>query len=266
MHYVDCGKGPVLLMIHACPMWSFEFRRLISAFSPRFRVVAIDQIGFGLSDKPRRYDYRIEKHIDNLERLIKRLNLKDITFVLHGRGAAIGMGYAIRYPEDVRAFAIMNAMAFSDFSLPWRLQICKIPWLGPQIVLHAKVLFRGLKHCPKAVKDGYLIPFRDKNAEFSLLRFIKDIPCAPEDPSALSMFEIESALWLLRDKPMIMIWGGKDWLYDASCMEKWFQYFPSAEVYRIKNAGRFLNEDAPEEVCELLKQFLHRIESQAPLS
>lgn len=264
MHYVDVGQGPVLLMIHACPMWSFEFRRLISAFSTQYRVIAIDQMGFGLSDKPKKFDYRIETHIDCLERFIKHLNLKNITFILHGRGAAIGMGCAIRMAEDVRAFAIMNAMAFSDFSLPWRLQICKIPWIGPQIVLHSKIFFHGMENCSQAVKDGYMAPFRDKSSEYPLLRFIKDIPCAPEDDSALSMFEIESGLWILRDKPMLMIWGGRDWLYGEECMEKWFQYFPNADVFRIKSAGRYLNEDAPEEIYALLKQFLTRVESQSP--
>ena len=64
MHYVDEGTGPAIIMLHACPMWSFFFRNLIKEFSQKFRVIAPDAIGYGLSDKPDGYDYRLETQID----------------------------------------------------------------------------------------------------------------------------------------------------------------------------------------------------------
>ena len=74
MNYVDEGQGPPLLMVHGDPTWSFVFRRLIADLSSTHRCVAPDHVGCGLSDKPRRWSYRLEDHIGNLSQLIERKN------------------------------------------------------------------------------------------------------------------------------------------------------------------------------------------------
>ena len=76
MHYVDEGQGPVVLLLHSCPAWSFAFRKLIKELSKDHRVIAPDMIGYGLSDKPDDYDYTLDSHIDNLERLTDALGIE----------------------------------------------------------------------------------------------------------------------------------------------------------------------------------------------
>ncbi len=68
MHYVDEGTGRPVLMVHGNPTWSFYWRRLIERFRGDYRVVAVDHIGCGLSDKPQQYPYTLQRHIDNLGR------------------------------------------------------------------------------------------------------------------------------------------------------------------------------------------------------
>ena len=96
-HYVDEGTGPVLLMVHGNPTWSFYFRELITALSDRYRVIAVDHVGCGLSDKPspEEYSYRLQSRIDDLTGLIEELDLDKITLVAHDWGGAIGMGAAV---------------------------------------------------------------------------------------------------------------------------------------------------------------------------
>lgn len=77
LHYIDEGKGKVMLFVHGTPSWSFEFRHLITEFSKSFRCIALDHIGFGLSDKPKQYEYKTQKHSENLEKLIDYLDIKD---------------------------------------------------------------------------------------------------------------------------------------------------------------------------------------------
>mgnify|MGYP000665191076 CR=1 FL=1 len=62
MHYLDEGDGPVILMLHGNPTWSFYYRNLVLALRDRYRCIVPDHIGCGLSDKPGddRYDYRLE--------------------------------------------------------------------------------------------------------------------------------------------------------------------------------------------------------------
>ena len=84
MHYVDEGEGPVVLLLHACPAWSFAFRNLIKDLSKDHRVIAPDMIGYGLSDKPDDYDYTLDSHIDNLERLTEELGISKASILMHG--------------------------------------------------------------------------------------------------------------------------------------------------------------------------------------
>ena len=258
LHYVDEGQGPVLLLMHACPLWAFSFREVIRTFSSDYRVIALDQMGFGLSDKPADFDYRLEMHADHLEMFVHSLGLTDITLIMHGRGSTIGMAYAVRNPDNIRAFVTLNAMGFTGFFLPWRLQVCRIPWLGAKIVLGLDLLTREFRRYPEAVRDAYSLPFPDRASKISLVRFIEDIPCVPEDDSAQSMLEVETSLWMLREKPASIIWAEKDWLYTKRSFRAWTKYFPEAEVHMIENAGRYIQEDAPDELISLLRDFLEK--------
>ena len=254
--YFDEGTGPALVLIHSCPMSAFAFRSVIREFRTTMRVVAYDQLGFGRSDKPLDFDYRIENHIEHLERLLNHLGITDrVTLVMHGRGAAIGMGYAARHPESVDSFIVMNAMSFSDFSLPFRLRICKIPVLGNILVNKFNFFLRPPHRYPKIVRDAYLMPFPRKEDRCALMEFINSLPCAPEDKSAQSMIEIETAIWSLREKRALILWGGKDWLYTKRALRKWTEYFPSAKVVILPLAGRFLMEDDPAEFITNVREF-----------
>ena len=75
LHYIDEGAGPVLLFVHGTPSWSFDFRNIIKVLSKKYRCVAIDHIGFGLSEKPKEYNYSTAGHSKNLEALVDDLNL-----------------------------------------------------------------------------------------------------------------------------------------------------------------------------------------------
>ncbi|MBR2434139.1 MAG: alpha/beta fold hydrolase [Lentisphaeria bacterium] len=258
LHYVDEGSGPVLLLLHACPMWSFSFRYVIREFSRNHRVIAVDQMGFGLSDKPERFDYHLENHIEMMEAFIVDKQLKDITFIAHGRGCTIAMAYAVRYPENVSAFIIMNTMAFSDFELPYRLRICRFKWAADLLIRKLKLLFWGILLHPRLTRESYFIPFREEKRLNPLLRFVENMPCHPEEDSAQSMYEIEAGLWLLRDKPAAIFWAKHDWLYSRRSLRKWKQYFPEAEVHILKKTGRFLTEDNPEPLNDLIRDFLER--------
>ena len=92
LHYVDEGEGRPVLMVHGNPTWSFYWRRLIERFRGTHRVVAVDHIGCGLSDKPQQYAYTLQRHIDNLVAVIDQLDLRDATLVAHDWGGAIGLG------------------------------------------------------------------------------------------------------------------------------------------------------------------------------
>ncbi len=97
--YLDEGQGEVLLLVHGNPTWSFYWRNIIPRLAHKYRLVAVDHMGCGLSDKPRYYPYRLNQHVDNLSQFVKRLDLQRITLVGHDWGGAIGLGAARRAPS-----------------------------------------------------------------------------------------------------------------------------------------------------------------------
>ncbi len=256
IHYIDEGEGRTLVLFHACPMWSFAYRRQIAEFSRDHRVIAFDMLGFGLSDKPSDFDYTLTGHINLTESLIGAMDLKDITLVMHGWGGTIGMGFAVRHPNLIAGLVVLNSMAFSDFPLPWRLYPCRAPWLGAKIILDLKMLQFGVNKLPPEIAEAYRYPFLSKESRIPLLRFIEDIPGTPEAESAQTILTIETRLWMFNNKPSCIIWAMRDWLYNVKSLKRWERCLPNASVHLLPDAGRYMQEDAPDKVNAIMREFL----------
>src|SRR4051812_45200256 len=111
-HYIDEGQGEPLLLVHGNPTWSLMWRELIRALRNQYRVIAVDHMGCGLSDKPQQYPYRLEQHIENLSALVCKLDLHDTTLIAHDWGGAIGLGAALATPDRFARFIISNTAGF----------------------------------------------------------------------------------------------------------------------------------------------------------
>ena len=262
--YVDEGEGRPIVMVHGNPTWSFYFRHLIEAFKDEYRVIAIDHLGCGLSDKPQDFDYHLEAHIDNLEDLLLKLELKDITLVLHDWGGAIGMGFATRYPHLIKSVIILNSGAFTSKRIPLRIAACRIPYIGKKMILNgnafavAATTMAVKKTMPPEVKKGFLLPYDSPENRIAVNAFVEDIPMGPEHRSYETLVEIEHALLFLKDKPIAIIWGMKDWCFNSEFLKRWCSLYPNAEVLRIENAGHYVLEDAHEEVIPFIRKFLDK--------
>lgn len=261
-HYVDEGKGEPIVMVHGNPTWSFYFRRLISAFSPKYRVIAPDHMGCGLSDKPQDFDYCLESHIENLEILLVSLKLEKITLVVHDWGGAIGMGFAVRYPNKIKNIVILNSGAFSMHWIPLRIAVGKIPWLGEKLIRNLNLFCKcatfmaSEKKLPPKVKKGFLLPYQTFENTIAVYKFVKDIPLRPEHPSFEVLLQVEHGLWMFREYPVCIIWGMKDWCFTQRFLDRWMLYYPQSQIFPIRQAGHYVLEDAPEEVISHVKRFL----------
>ena len=97
VHYVDEGQGEVVLMAHGTPSWTYEFRHVIKELSKTYRVVAPDMVGFGLSDKPASFGYRLEDHTRVLNEVVTRLGLTRFHLVVHDFGGVVALPLALEY-------------------------------------------------------------------------------------------------------------------------------------------------------------------------
>ena len=94
VHYIDEGTGPPIVFCHGSPTWSFLYRKVVAGLRDRYRCIAVDYLGFGLSERPQNFGYRISEHTTILGELIDHLQLDG--FVLMGQdwGGPIGLGTA----------------------------------------------------------------------------------------------------------------------------------------------------------------------------
>ena len=177
-HYLDEGKGEAILMLHGNPSWSFLFRNLIIGLRHNYRVIAPDHIGFGLSDKPYDYPYRLETHIDNLDDFIEYLKLEKFSLLVHDWGGPIGFGYAERHPEKIKNIIISNTAAFTFDWIPFRLKIARLPFLGRFLIeklnLFAKfaTFMTTTKPMKKNIKEAYIFPFLKESSRKGVSSFV----------------------------------------------------------------------------------------------
>jgi len=263
MHYVDegpRGAAPVL-MLHGNPTWSFLYRRLVKALSPEHRCVAPDHIGCGLSDKPQDWRYDLVGHIENLEKLVLALDLRNITLVVHDWGGPIGLGFARRHPERVARVVITNTAAFPG-PAPLRLRVCRAPWIGPFLVQRLNA-FAGTAptlavHRPltQAARTGFALPYGSTADRVAVARFVQDIPLSPSDPSWSELEAIESSIQSFRLKPTVIVWGERDFVFTPRFRAEWERRLPEADVRVLPEAGHWLFEDEPEALQDAILPLL----------
>jgi haloalkane dehalogenase len=268
-HYIDEGQGEAVVMVHGNPTWSFVFRHLIAGLRDRYRVIAPDHIGCGLSDKPddSQYEYRLRRRVDDLDALVEHLGLRSLTLVLHDWGGMIGMAWASRHPERVKRLVILNTASFlmpQGKKLPWSLWLVRNTPLGPVLVRGLNAFSRGaVRYCvckPLApeVRAGYLKPYGSWKDRLAVLRFVQDIPLAPGDCGYDLVRSVQDGLHRFQDVPMLICWGAKDFVFDDHFLAEWQRRFPRAEVHRFADAGHLVLEDAGDRILPLVRDFFLR--------
>jgi haloalkane dehalogenase len=267
-HYLDEGTGPVLLLSHGNPTWSFFWRDIVTALRGQYRLIVVDHIGCGLSDKPPadKYPYRLARRADDLNRLVETLDLKDITLVAHDWGGAIGMGAAVRNPSRYVRFVLMNTGAFRAPTCPWKIHLVHVPIVGQVGVQGLNLFVKAAltetvakpERMTPQIKAGFAAPYDSWTNRVAVYRFVQDIPLKPTHPSYQTLVAIENGMAQFRDRPVCLIWGMKDWCFTPWFIDKFREFLPQAEVHKIEDAAHYLVQDSPEEVVGVMREFLAR--------
>jgi pimeloyl-ACP methyl ester carboxylesterase len=261
LHYIDEGSGEVLLFVHGTPDWSFGFRHLIKGFRERYRCVAIDHLGFGLSDKPRHADYRVAAHAQRLQAFIEHLGLKDVTLVLTDFGGSIGLQHALQHPVNVKRILLYNTWMWplnddKRFAGPARFARS---WFGRLLYLRfgfsVNVMmpagYGDRKKLTRTLHAFYKRALPDARSRIGTYALAKEILDA-------GAFWAEQWQQVGRLGPIrtMIAWGMKDRFFPADVLERWQQALPHATVRRITSAGHFVHEEAAEELGRALQELL----------
>jgi haloalkane dehalogenase len=265
MHFVVQGTGDqTVLCVHGNPTWSFTFREVLKQVSDQARIIAVDHVGCGLSQKPEKYNYCLEQHIGNLTRLIEQLDLKRITLLVHDWGGAIGVGAALRLPSRIERLMLLNTGLFPPPYVPWRIAACRIPWLGTGAMRGLNLFARAALHMTlnrlpslqPAVAAGLIAPYKDWQSRVAVARFVQDIPRRKTQPTWEILSRIQSGASLFADRPIRIVWGMKDWCFRPECLQLLQDMFPHAKVRRLEDVGHYVMEEAAAEVIQELRACL----------
>ena len=265
LHYVDEGPrapdAPVVLMLHGNPTWSFYWRKLVVALRDKYRCIVPDHVGMGLSDRPQAYEYTLANRVTHVEELVDHLGIKRMSLAVHDWGGAIGMGLATERPDAIDKIVVTNTAAFRSKDIPASIASVRIPVFGRVAVLQFNAFavaatFRAVeKPLSENAKAGLLAPYSNAHDRIATLRFVEDIPMKPSHPSWDRLTRIEERLATLREKPMLIVWGDKDFCFTPKFRAKWQELFPAADVHAYDDVGHYVMEDAPERVVPLMRSF-----------
>ena len=109
MHYVEAGAGDPILLIHGNPTWSYLWRNIIPHLQDKGRVIALDLVGFGKSEKPD-IEYLLADHTKYLNGFIEALKLENLVLVIQDWGSFLGFQYAMNHPDNVKGIVFMEAL------------------------------------------------------------------------------------------------------------------------------------------------------------
>jgi len=262
MHYVDEGQGDPILCIHGEPSWCYLYRKMVPPLAKHGRVIAVDLIGFGRSDKPvGRESYTYALHHDALVSFITQLDLKRITLVCQDWGGLLGLPLATEMPDRFARLVIMNTglpisgKPLGPAFMAWKAfanQSDDMP-VG-QVLQNATV-----SKLPPEVVAAYDAPYPDKTYKGGALQFPNLVPVSEDAEALPSMRKAAEALksW---QKPALVMFSDKDPVTAGG--EKFFQaVIPTAKQepeITIRDAGHFLQEDKGEEIAGYIIEFLKR--------
>lgn len=271
MHYLDegpkDGDKPTLLCSHGNPTWSFFFRSVINEFRDQYRVVVVDHIGCGLSEKPslKKYPYSLGRRGQDLIELIEKLDLKNIALIAHDWGGAVAMCAATQIPERFSKIILMNTAAYLSDRVPKRIRLCHIPVLkrimlqGLNVFPHAATRMATAKGLAPDVKAGLLAPYDSWANRIAVCEFVQDIPLSPRHRSYEALIGTGERLKVFKDDQVALIWGVKDWCFPPEVfLDGFLKYYPGAYVKKIEDAGHYLLEDSPKETLASVREFLER--------
>ena len=258
VHYIDEGEGPVVLLLHGNPTWSFVYREVVTRLRKSFRCIAPDYLGFGLSEHPTGFGYSAKEHAEVVRQLVRYLDLRDVTIVGHDWGGPIGMRIALDETPRVRALVMGNTWYWpADGFIMKAFAYAMSTGAGQKLILERnffaeRLLRAGVKRSlPDAVLQHYAGVFPSVESRSGVAELARDLTS-----SDFWLGEIAHAVpRILRDVPLLLTWGMHDPVFTPRFMDHFREDFRSVIVRRL-DARHFIQEDTPAKLSEAVESFL----------
>jgi len=271
MHYVTHGTGDPVLFLHGQPTWSYLWRKVLPRLEGRGRLIAVDLIGYGLSDKPD-IGYDIQDHVRYLDAFIDTLGLDRVTLVGHDWGSFFGFHYARRHPDRVKGLAFMEALlhpipGYDAFDPETRafFQTLRASQANAERMMVDENQFVEII-LPAMIKrelttpelDAYRGPWRDPATRRILCRFPQSLCIGGEPPDICAM---QSAYmdWLQQtDLPKLLLHADPGLIVPAAVADWCRDHLPRTEVVKVGPGLHYIQEDQPQAIGDAIADWMGR--------
>lgn len=249
-----------VLCVHGNPTSSFLFRSVLAAARPGMRVIAVDQLGMGRSQRTARR--RLADRVDDLDDLVAALGLRGpVVTVAHDWGGPITLGWAIRHIEgDLPVVGVVlfnTAVHQPSGSAPWLIRAARLPFVRWLVAQATTGFLRGTlalsPHLSAEVRQGYLDPYPNARSRAAIDAFIADIPLSRRHASRPTLDAIAAGIGPALERiPVLMLWGPRDPVFSDRYLHDLVARLPHADVHRYADASHLVLEDAPDAVTDLM--------------
>ena len=240
-----------LLCVHGNPTWSYLWRDLIAGAPSTVRVIAIDQLDMGYSERTAT-TRRFEQRIEDLEALTDELDLTGpVVTVAHDWGGPISLGWAERHVDQMAGIVLMNTAVHQPEGspAPGLIRIVRTRGILETVCVATPAFIRGTMalarpRLARAIRDAFEAPYRSADRRAAIARFVADIPLAEDHPSFSAMDRVVADLGQLANVRSLLLWGPSDPIFSDRYLGDLAARLPRSEIHRFTGAGHLVPEDA----------------------
>lgn len=252
------GVGSPVILIHGIPTNSLMWQSVMPKLATRHRVIALDLLNYGQSEKPRNADVSINAQSRMIVQFMNALGVRRADVVAHDIGGGIAQLLALNYPEKIRKLVLMDSVCFDSWPIPEFKPLMEpgaeqSMSLDEFLAMMRRFMPQGVYN--KAVMtdeliDIYLDPWASEDGKRAFFRNLRRL-------NSEYTQSISKALGSLVHQTLV-IWGDQDSFQKPEYAQKLTDAIPDAELTWIKGAGHWLIDEKPDEIVDRINQFLGR--------
>ncbi len=270
MHYVEEGLGDPILFLHGNPTSSYLWRNVMPYLIPQGRVIAVDLIGMGQSDKPD-IEYLYDDHIRYVEGFIEALDLKNITFVVHDWGSALGLDITSRHEDNVIGVAFMEAIvppAFPTSIMPPEGSMfhrMRDPNIGPELIYEqnffVEVVLPGgvVRTLTEEEMAYYRAPYVAPESRKPTLVWPNEIPFADGPQRNVDLINRYGAWMSETDMPFLLLYVSPGAIISPETAAAIVEQTRNIESHYLGIGRHFIQEDHPHKIGRAVADWRRRV-------